>query len=160
MESFFFSLACRPSRDRFPWELVWPGSWTSWTKQIARLPDLNNLCRTGWSRRAIEFDGLVKIMILLGGFGSHSEALMIAFILPDDIVIKILPSTVVHVLYRGQTCIFFHLIFYFYVIISNNRIHISLPSVLYFWKGESKEERGCVEKWCDLKEIDCLDGIL
>lgn len=63
---------------------------------------------TCWPRRAVEFDGLIEIVILLGGFRSNSEALMVALILLDDIVVKILPCTVVHVLYRRQACVLFH----------------------------------------------------
>lgn len=53
---------------------------------------------------------MVEVMVLPGGLPAHCKTLVVALILPDDVVVVVLAGAVVHIPDRGQH-LFFHLIF-------------------------------------------------
>jgi hypothetical protein len=47
-------------------------------------------------------------MIFFGGFGVDGKGFADALVLPDDIVVEVLPSAVVHILDSGKACVLSH----------------------------------------------------
>lgn len=57
-----------------------------------------NTCRT---RRAVESNFLIEVMVFFGGFTSDSKIFMISLVFSNHVVVVVLPSAVVHVSDRG-----------------------------------------------------------
>ena len=72
--------------------------------------NLHYMSDTGWSRRAIESDSFIKIVIFFGRFSIDCKIFIASLIAADDVIIMILSCAVVHV-FDGRESIFFHLIF-------------------------------------------------